>query len=201
VVEEFENKQNKKGKPSMKNLTPIVSDADSLIKKQRSALITQQLVGRLQEEAVIYQGQFEMGMRPRSGPYTIDDRCFIVPNGKEIVEYSIVSWSMFGGHTSICRKDMLSVETLAAINAKLKKGKVSFCTVYDAFVLWDQFRKKPIKEYCWIGTDFVKTSKFDNGIFMLENNDKGTTCLLLGEMYEAVTFSSRCRIFLRYESK
>ena len=64
-----------------------------------------------------------MGFPPIPGPYTIDDRCFVVPSGKEVVKYSVVTWSMFGGYTSICRKDMLSEETLAENNAKLKKGK------------------------------------------------------------------------------
>lgn len=181
-------------------MKPVVSNADSLIKIQYPVSITQKLINRLQGEVTICAGEFQQGIRANYEPYVINDDYFIVSGGKENVTYTTISWSMFGGNTAICRKDILSQETLVAINKNLKKGRVSFCTVYDALVLWNLFRKKPIDEACWIGSSQFKTSKFDDGIFRLENNDEDITCLLLGDMYGNVTFSSRCRIILRYQA-
>lgn len=177
---------------------------DSKIRKKFSVIANQEKVTRLENQPnLIYPVDFRIfgQVEPNDLPNEIPPKLFqVVEKDGQVIDFTVFNARMFDYYYALNRGTMLADESLEVVNSHLKKGRISFCTAYDALLLWESFSKKPIASTNWIGVRPLKTQNFDDGIFQLRNDSRGKTRLLLGDMYSAVTFSSECNIIVRYQA-
>jgi hypothetical protein len=185
-------------------VTPSVPELDKCIFAEHSLRMSQAELDKLKVRSLIYQVEYLVGRAEFvSRPDEIDDRHFLLDDedSSSIIHFASISWSMFGGDRIIGRGELLSDDTFDSINQHLHHGQVSFCKVYDAIILLNLFGKVPIVTDHWVGIRPLKSRELDDGIFSFENDAKGKTCLLFGDMYRMQSFSSICQIFVRYRPK
>lgn len=181
---------------------PTDISLDERITPQFSVVVDHHLIKQLQLRGdIVYPVDFKIfgQVSPRPESDEISPTHFVVaePDGQKII-FTVMSARMLGWHIGITRGELLAEATLRNINRGLKKGQVSFCTVYDALLLWHEFDAKSIDCERWIGIKPLKTQKLKDGIFQLRQDAQNKTRLLLGDMYSQITFSSQCGIILRY---
>lgn len=175
---------------------------DGRIKPFFSVTVKQELVNRLEARGdIVYPVELVPGgVVPVNRSDVISPEHFrIIESEGQEIQYTMIASSMFGYSYIVNRGTMLNPQSLVNINDQLKAGKVSFCTVYDGLLLWEKFRKRKAHDDYWVGTEPFKTEKINYGIFKLAKDGEGKTCLLLGNMSSQVSFSSRCKIILRYQ--
>ena len=184
---------------------PQSVDLDSRIKPIITIKADHALVNRLKKRTnLIYPVKFEIFGRvsPTDIPDSISPVRFklIEPDGKEIM-FALFSARMLGWDIGINRGELLSKASLDEINRRLKKGSLSLCQVYDAFLLWNIFSAREKDQEYWIGVRPFKTQNLDEAIFQLRYDAEGNLCLLIGNMDESKTFASQSPILLRYTPK